>query len=383
MVVFVSTITIVHISVYMMTRHAIEEQIQLSAQAVAISVARYIMDDIEGYQSFIATYVDGENADVPYADNEYYKKMQAFFTNIKDNSNVKYIYTERKLDSENLEYILDAEPVGTDGHSPPGDTDPNDQHKERIYTNHQPTNAGVDYYGDWGYLVVAYAPLFDRNGEFIGTAGVDVDAKHINAHLNRLQVVLFIIYTCVTGAVLAVLMQHSEMVLEPLYKDKLTGAYVKRYSEKLIHEEIAAAIKGRKDLVLFMLDLDQFKKINDTYGHGFGDRVLSSVSETIRSSLRQRDYFIRYGGEEFIVVIPGVSEQRAVEIAERLRRAVEDSPIHHDKKNISVRITISIGIAALNHYSVSTMDFIDNADKALYEAKKNRNSVSVFRPLCQ
>ena len=382
MIVFAATFAIVHVSVYVMTREAIEEQIQLSAQAVVISVACYIMEDIESYKAFIETFVDTKKENASYGDDEYYQKMHGFFAKIKANSNVKYVYTERKLDSENLEFILDAEPIGTPDHSPPGSTDPNDPHKERIYTdtNHLPTNAGVDYYGkDWGYLIVAYAPIFDHDGKFLGTAGVDVEAHHINTHLNRLQLVLFVIYTCVTGAVLAVLMQYAGTILEPLYKDKLTGAYIKRYSEKLIHEEIVAATKEHRDLALFMLDLDHFKKINDTYGHGFGDHVLSSVSETIRSSLRQRDYFIRYGGEEFIMVIPSVHEQRAIEIAERIRRAIEGHPIYHEKREISVYVTISIGIATFDRPTLSAMEFIENADRALYEAKKNRNCVAVCR----
>jgi diguanylate cyclase (GGDEF)-like protein len=129
-----------------------------------------------------------------------------------------------------------------------------------------------------------------------------------------------------------------------------------------------------------MLDLDHFKKVNDTYGHRFGDHVLSSVSATIKNSLREKDYFIRYGGEEFIAVLPGVAEQRAVEIAERIRRVVEESEIFNKDNSVPVKITVSIGIANLNDSAISVQEFVDQADRALYDAKKSRNCVSLFLP---
>ncbi|MDR0328711.1 MAG: GGDEF domain-containing protein, partial [Planctomycetaceae bacterium] len=364
--------------VYLTTKNTIEEQIQQGAQAIAIAVAHYIMEDTEAYESFIRDFVDTKSENSEYADDEYYKKMQAFFSDIKADSNVKFIYTERRINDEDIEFILDAEPMGTADHSPPGKTDTCDSTEKQIYADRIPASYTPANFEQWGWLLGAFAPIFDRNGELLGLAGVDIDAHHLSVCLNSLQMILFAIYAAIIGLVCFFLIRYSEAILEPMYKDKLTGAYTKRYAEKLIHDEISAAIKGHKDLTLMMLDLDHFKNINDTYGHGFGDKVLSSVSDVIKKSLRENDYFIRYGGEEFLAVIPSVDDKRSVEIAERIRHAVEANEIFNEVKNILVKMTVSIGVANLKDTDVSVLTFVDYADQALYDAKKTRNCVSLY-----
>jgi len=212
----------------------------------------------------------------------------------------------------------------------------------------------------------------------LGLIGVDVCGNDFRNHLNRLQLILFAVYVGIIGFAVVILMKYAGTVLEPLLKDKLTGAYNKRYAEKLIQDEIAAATRGHNDLALMIIDLDHFKNINDTYGHPFGDKVLTSVSQNIQSVLRHKDYFIRYGGEEFIALFPKVCEKSAMEIAERIRHIVEESPIFNEEKDVPVKVTISIGVATLALSSPSVLEFIHNADKALYVAKKTRNTVSLY-----
>jgi two-component system chemotaxis sensor kinase CheA len=236
LVALAATIAIIHISMYVMMRSVAEEQIQLGTQAVAISVACYITEDIEQYESFIKDCVDTHHEDSKYADNEYYKRMQAFFARIKANSNVKYIYTERRIDDKNIEFILDAEPAGAADHSPPASRNPNDPHREHVYSSKVPAGFAPTHYALWGHLIGAYAPIFDRNEEFIGLVGVNIEAQHLYDYLNRLQTVLFTIYAVVIGIVCFTLFRYSNAILEPMFKEKLTGAYTKRYSEKLIHE---------------------------------------------------------------------------------------------------------------------------------------------------
>jgi hypothetical protein len=250
MIVLIVIITLIHITVYVTTRLIIEEQLQRSAQAVAVAVACYITDDIENYESFIRDFVDTKDEDSKYADSSYYKKMQAFFFFFKASSNVKYIYTERRIDEKDIEFILDAEPVGDADHSKPTDRNPNDQWRERVYASGK---ISIGYrsirYSRWGHLIVAYAPILDRNEKFLGLVGVNIEAQRLFDYLNRLQMVLFAIYTAIGGIVCFVLIRYSNVILEPILKDKLTGAYTKRYSDKLIHDEIAVAIKGHNDLM--------------------------------------------------------------------------------------------------------------------------------------
>jgi diguanylate cyclase (GGDEF)-like protein len=360
---------IVYFAVHVSTRDTIEKQLILNAQALAVAVASIVKQDIEGYKTFL------ETRDI---NSEYYRRMQAIFMKIKANSNVRYIYTERRINETTFEYILDAEEIRHPDHSPPGTTEATDPQREAVYSAERPIAFKLSEHPQWGFLVTAYAPIRDHDGAMLGIAGIDIDSSELYSSLNRVQAILLVIYLVITVITLLVLMKYANVFLEPLFKDKLTGAYSKRYSEKLIQEEIAAAGKRRKGLSLMMLDLDHFKNINDTYGHGFGDKVLSSVSETIKKFLREKDYFIRFGGEEFIALVPHIDENRATEIAERIREAVGENKIFNEEKKTSVKMTISIGIANLNDSTVSAQEFIERADKALYAAKAKRNCVCIF-----
>jgi diguanylate cyclase (GGDEF)-like protein len=381
MTALVVVITVIHLAVYVTTRNAIERQFIMSVRTIAVAVAHNLEENIEEYESFTKKFLDKtEPVDHEYFQDPYYQKQQAFFAILKSNGNVKYISTEHRVDEKSTVYVLDSEPAeDKKNHSAPGEFEYNGiPQRETVFSTQSP--AGFNIFKDerWGDLIEAYAPIFNRNGKMLGLTSVSIDASHLHHKLNRIQTVLFLTYAIILGMTLLVLTRYSNAILEPMLKDKLTGAYRKRYFEELIQDEITTAIKDRKGLALLMLDLDHFKKINDTYGHGFGDIVLASTSETIKNILRQKDYFIRFGGEEFIALITNVNEKRAWEIAERIRRTVETSEIFNEEKNITITMTISIGVANLGGALISVHEFIDRADKALYVAKENRNCSSVF-----
>ena len=356
-------------TVYFTSNNVIEEQLESSAKGIAVSIADSLMWNIEEYKSFL------ETRDV---NSEYYKRMQAYFSDIKANSRIKYIYTVHRINEETVEYILDAEPIGSPDNSPPGSTEPSDPQEEFAYSNRVTTGFKPANYSTWGTLLGAYAPIFDVDGEILGLVGVDIDGSHLFNYLKMLHFTLHIIYLIIVCLSWISLSKYAHAILDPLLKDKLTGAYSKRHFEKLLQEEIARSVRHNKDLALLMLDLDHFKKANDTYGHVFGDKVLSSVSETIKNSLRPGDYFIRYGGEEFAVLVTGANVNQALEIAERIRKSVENTPIFNEEKNLPVKITISIGVSGFKNLAVNAKEFIENADKALYNAKIERNMVSLF-----
>ena len=127
-----------------------------------------------------------------------------------------------------------------------------------------------------------------------------------------------------------------------------------------------------------MTDIDYFKKVNDTYGHAAGDIVLQTVSKIMRSGLREYDVAGRYGGEEFVILLPFTKIDEAKRVAERLRKAVEDKVIDISKANDEtkeIRVTISIGVSEL----VNDDELIKNSDKALYKAKESgRNKVVIY-----
>jgi diguanylate cyclase (GGDEF)-like protein len=138
------------------------------------------------------------------------------------------------------------------------------------------------------------------------------------------------------------------------------------------------AIK-KKDfpVMLFIADADHFKNINDTYGHPFGDKVLTNISSIMNSYMRKTDCLARYGGEEFVAIMPGLSPENANEVVKRIHEAVGNAVTNSDDGSISVRVTISIGVVHLDK-NIGIENAIKNADTALYEAKKTRNAVVFY-----
>ncbi len=159
--------------------------------------------------------------------------------------------------------------------------------------------------------------------------------------------------------------QHSK-----LKRDALTGALNKEAFNEIIGLKIIEAKHVGKPLSLIIFDIDHFKKINDTYGHMVGDTVLQELSEVVRSNLRESEYFVRWGGEEFIVLLPGTSLRGALLVAEKLRRKVEE----HNFSEVG-HVTCSFGVTALKTDD-TIKSFLVRADEALYEAKRGgRNQV--------
>jgi len=370
MAALVAIIVVIHATVYLTIKRKIEEQLVMSTKGIVVSIADAIMKDIDGYKLFLKT------RDV---NSEYYKNMRTYFAHIKENSNIKYIYTERRLDEEKIEFILDAEPIDKPDYSPPGSTEANDQLKEITYSTGNLSAFGVVEHEKWGKLLGAYAPIFDTDGNMLGITGVNIDASVLSAQLNNMTSILLVIYAVIICSSFVSLLKYSETILEPLLKDKLTGAYSKRYFERFLHKEIRRTIEQREEMTLMVLDLDHFKVINDTYGHVFGDKVLSATSEIIKKTLRPGDSLIRYGGEEFIAVTISASAKHALEIARRIRKAVEDNEIFNEEMDIPIKITISIGVSGLNNLLTNPKELISNADEALYNAKVKRNMVSLFK----
>lgn len=162
----------------------------------------------------------------------------------------------------------------------------------------------------------------------------------------------------------------QEELKKMIVTDELTGVFNRRKLEEVMQFEIERAIRNKKSLSMLMLDIDYFKKVNDEFGHNIGDQVLKELTELINKDLRETDYFIRVGGEEFVVFLPNTPLDIAKKIAERIRAKVEKHEF-----NIAGRITISIG--ATEYLKGDTRDtFFERADKKLYEAKNSgRNRV--------
>ena len=158
--------------------------------------------------------------------------------------------------------------------------------------------------------------------------------------------------------------------------DGLTGLYNRRYLETYLKGLMGNIVEFRKPLALLILDIDHFKAVNDTYGHIVGDKVMRTVAETLTGGLRSVDMIARFGGEEFVVVMPETTEDSAKTVAERLRRRVSETRVFYEGVEEPVSVNISIGLTLRMPEDKTAEDLIHRADKALYDAKSSgRNRV--------
>jgi diguanylate cyclase (GGDEF)-like protein len=173
------------------------------------------------------------------------------------------------------------------------------------------------------------------------------------------------------------LYKANEQLRQLSITDGLTKLYNRAYWQECLFQEYNRFKRKPIDVTLMMLDIDFFKKVNDTYGHPAGDAVLRKLSETLKSHLRSTDVAGRYGGEEFAIILLDSDILKSITVAERLRKTVEGIVIHYEDKVI--RFTVSIGLCQLEPGIPSEKEWLVNTDNCLYYSKKNgRNQVTAF-----
>ncbi len=172
--------------------------------------------------------------------------------------------------------------------------------------------------------------------------------------------------------------QLQEQLLEQLIRDPLTGLFNRRYLQETLDREFARAGREKRPVSLIMMDIDHFKRVNDSYGHRAGDKVLTELGQLLTASVRAEDIPCRYGGEEFVIVLPGASLETAKERAEQIRLSIHNLRVSY--RNQPIQITTSLGVAAYPVHGDNSDAVLIRADRALYHAKQTgRNRVVVYR----
>ena len=211
--------------------------------------------------------------------------------------------------------------------------------------------------GELYYESAIISPIIDANGvttHYLAVKEDITERKRAEAELQALQFEL----------------------REQAIRDPLTGLFNRRYLNETLEREIARAARENYPVSFIMSDIDHFKTINDTYGHPVGDIVLKNLAAELISHARVGDIICRHGGEEFLVILPGVSSDDAFQIAERSRKSFQALRTEHG--GFEIRATLSSGIATFPKNGTKSMELIALADQALYQAKSNgRNCVVV------
>jgi diguanylate cyclase (GGDEF)-like protein/PAS domain S-box-containing protein len=214
-----------------------------------------------------------------------------------------------------------------------------------------------------GYLCV---PLIAQ-GETLGVLflqwACDLEGQKISLAMSKEQLALVVAEDL---ALALANLRLRETLRSQAIRDPLTGLFNRRYMEETLERELKRAQRTGTSIAVIMMDLDRFKLYNDTFGHSAGDEILSALGNLVRGEVRGEDIACRYGGEEFLLIIPGACQEVAKERAELLRQAVKEMHIHH---NGLKSISLSLGVAVYPTHGETGLELIRAADMALYQAK--------------
>ena len=194
-------------------------------------------------------------------------------------------------------------------------------------------------------------------------------AAMVDANTSSLQALIELASISIAGLNLRARLEQQSI------RDGLTGLFNRHFMEIALDRELRRAARHRKPLAIMMMDIDHFKQFNDTYGHDAGDTVLRELGDTLLQAVRNEDILCRYGGEEFVAILPELSLDAAMERAEHLRRVVSEIRVRNRGESLR-EVTLSIGVAVYPQHAETLEEIMRAADRALYEAKHlGRNRV--------
>ena len=223
---------------------------------------------------------------------------------------------------------------------------------------------------------ILLAPVLDSHQAVFAVVGIESNQAGVYSlsELRLLKTIMANVATALSNARNFVEMERQATI------DGLTQIANHRRFQDILSVELERVTRYNGSLTLLLMDIDHFKKFNDTYGHPVGDLVLQRVAKALEGSIRNTDYCARYGGEEFVVVLVQTDERQAQILAERVRKAVESLQIPNEGKILSV--TVSVGSASFPTDGMVKQELIDHADQAMYQSKQNgRNQVTFYSQL--
>ena len=337
--------------------------------------------------STLATIVDGDLhktlRDNSQLNNKDYKKAilpLVKFHNV--NPNIFYVYT--LIEKENsIYYILDTMSDDRLNLGRPALENTEIMEELEILEENQDNWIETDNYGTF---VSGHAPFYDSSGHLEGFVGIDYDTTVYNASIKEytnvfyntvvISILLSVVYALVI-TYLAIQIKNYYLKVEELSKyDSLTGLYNKRTFEILLEKALQKADRDRKYLFFMILDIDDFKEINDSHGHQIGDEAIKKVTEKLKNLLRDSDTFARFGGDEFLIYLTDYNDEAAGKLIDRIEKSFANSAVEVDNETV-LKITLSIGYTKSKE-NCNYKILLERADKALYISKETGKGIGTF-----
>lgn len=344
-------------------RNAVIRELQTRAANIAATTEVVISQYIDSYRAL----VEVSNYECESYDRDFYQRMNALLRRIQERTEADFIYTEKWIDSQTAAYVLD----GTDPTHPDfshiGDLElmGNVERDAHIYGVHAVTKLIED--PTWGAFITAYAPIIDpSDGTILGLVGVDFSAESVQDLTSRMNRIVFYSFLALIILTSFGMIRAMRVIHKASFTDYLTGLASRRYYNKRLQALVNSGASERRPFCLLMLDVDWFKEINDTRGHAYGDTVLIDIANAVSENTRSTDVCSRYGGDEFVVLLPDCTQEQAYRIAERILQAVTE--LRH-KTCSGNNLTVSIGLAVWQP-GLGENSMMDRVDEALYRAKE-------------
>lgn len=336
------------------------------AKGIAATAARFIEDNVSDYRKLS----DVTNYSEDNFDKDYYLRMNRLFRLIKKDTGADFIFTEKKISDTEIEYILDGEDPESDLFSPIGSRDGMSKEELKAFNEGVITATGMIRDEAWGEYLTAFAPIKDF-GELIGLVGVDFSSEHIRMIVRNVSYVTYLILFLLTSLSYVAIQNLFKMHYSYLNTDFMTGLINRRGFKEAVHNAISDAKKYGVAFTLIILDIDNFKDINDSCGHPYGDEVLKIIAHIIKQNTRHSDLSFRYGGDEFALILPDTSKEDALQVCMNIQSSLNDD--RHFTEG-ACHPTISMGICEWSG-NMTSDDIIKAADEAMYLSKqegKNR-----------
>ena len=349
-------------------RDTVIEELQTRAANIAAMVSVLISTEMEGYRALVS--VD-DYASQPY-DNVPYQNLNALLHKIQHETQADFIFTEKYVNEEAIAYILDGTDPQDSEFSPIGTLDTLGDVERRAFTERIPLVTPLIEDPYWGSYITAFHPIVDtRDGSFLGLVGVDFSAETVTEMSRTMNWIIALSFFALMVIMESGVLLTAWFIYHTSYIDYLTKLYSRRY----LLRRLRTLIHTHNPVCLIMIDVDHFKLFNDTLGHSFGDTLLLHVAQVMTEHSRPIDICCRYGGDEFIMLLPECSLKDAHHTGRRILDGVSRTTLGREA---GLSVTISIGLAVFQK-GMDEQQFIASADAALYQAKQQgRNQIVVY-----